>query len=153
MLAHDKTYNKTRATSEDSDQPARPRSLIRVFDLRMCILQSPGYPKTDKREPLSYWVVVQTDLSLCWSHRYYCKFCRALDHMANGHGHSISYKMACASSKYLYQHTRRVIRLGCRPEDASIPLLPRVSSQDSDQNQKTASGQALHCLHWIGLYI
>ena len=29
--AHDKTYNKTCATSEDSDQPAHPRSLIRVF--------------------------------------------------------------------------------------------------------------------------
>ena len=25
---HDKTYNKTKATSEDSDQPAHPRSLI-----------------------------------------------------------------------------------------------------------------------------
>ena len=29
--AHDKTYNKTHAASEDSDQPAHPRSLIRVF--------------------------------------------------------------------------------------------------------------------------
>ena len=29
--AHDKSYNKTCATSEDSDQPAHPRSLIRVF--------------------------------------------------------------------------------------------------------------------------
>ena len=28
---HDKTYNKIRATSEDSDQPAHLRSLIRVF--------------------------------------------------------------------------------------------------------------------------
>ena len=50
--AHEKTYNKTCATSEDSDQPAHPRSLIRVFADRKCILQPPGYPKRDKREPL-----------------------------------------------------------------------------------------------------
>ena len=29
--AHDKTYNKTCATSEDSDQPAHPYSLIRIY--------------------------------------------------------------------------------------------------------------------------
>ena len=28
---HDKTYNKTCATSEDTDQPAHPRSIISVF--------------------------------------------------------------------------------------------------------------------------
>ena len=50
--AHDKTYTKAYATSEDSDQPAYPRSLIRVFADRMCLLQPPGYPKGDKREPL-----------------------------------------------------------------------------------------------------
>ena len=44
----------------------------------MCLLQTPGYPKRGKREPLPYWVDVQTDLSLCWSHRSYCRFCRAL---------------------------------------------------------------------------
>ena len=35
---HDKTYNKTCATSEDSDQPAHPRSLIRVFANRNCLI-------------------------------------------------------------------------------------------------------------------
>ena len=64
--------------SEDSDQPAHPRSLIRVFADRMCLLKPPIYPKRDKREPLPYWVDVQADLSLCWSHRSYCRFCRAL---------------------------------------------------------------------------
>ena len=49
--AHDKTYNKTCATSEDSDQTAHPRSLIRVFTDRICLLQTPGYPKRDKQEP------------------------------------------------------------------------------------------------------
>ena len=48
--AHDKTYNKTCAISEGSDQPAHPRSLIRVFADRMCPLQPPGYPKRDKRK-------------------------------------------------------------------------------------------------------
>ena len=36
--AHDKIYNKTYATSKDSDQPAHPRSLIRIFADRMCLL-------------------------------------------------------------------------------------------------------------------
>ena len=76
---HDKTYNKTCATSEDSDQPAHPRSLIRVLTDRMCLLLSPGYPKRNKQEPLPYWV--GDSLSLCWSRRSYCRFCRALSHM------------------------------------------------------------------------
>ena len=37
--AHGKIYNKTCATSEDSDQTARMRSLISVFADRMCLLQ------------------------------------------------------------------------------------------------------------------
>ena len=79
--AHDETYNKTCATSEDSDQPAHPGSLIRVFTDCMCLLQLPGYPKRDEREPLPYWVDVQADLSLCWSHRSYCRFYLVLAHL------------------------------------------------------------------------
>ena len=45
--AQDKTYNTVCATSKDSDQPAQIRRLIRVFDDRMCLLQPPGYPRTD----------------------------------------------------------------------------------------------------------
>ena len=63
--AHDKTYSKTCATSEDSDQTAHPRSLIRVFADRICLLQSLDYTKKDKREMLSYWVDVQADLCSC----------------------------------------------------------------------------------------
>ena len=62
--AHDKTYNKTCATSEDSGQPAHPRRLIRVLADRMCLLQPPGYPKRDKGEVLPYLVDVQADLRL-----------------------------------------------------------------------------------------
>ena len=69
-------YNKTCATSEDSNQTAR--SLIRFFADRICLLQPRGYPKRDKREQLPYWVDVQPDLSLCWSHRSYYRVCRAL---------------------------------------------------------------------------
>ena len=76
--AHDKAYNKTCVTSKDSDQPAHPHSLIRVFADCMCLLQPPGYLKRDKGEPLSYWVDVQADLSHCWLHRSNCRFCCAL---------------------------------------------------------------------------
>ena len=63
----------TYATSECSDQHAHLRSLIRLFADRICFLQPLGYPNMDKREHLPYWVDVQADLSLCWSHRSYCR--------------------------------------------------------------------------------
>ena len=66
------TYNKTCATSEDSDQPAHPHSLVRVFADRMCLLQPPGYHNRDKQEPLPTWVSVQADLRRSWSYRSYC---------------------------------------------------------------------------------
>ena len=51
---HDKTHNKTCGTSKDSDQPAHPRSLIRISADSMCLLLPPGCPKRDKQEPLPY---------------------------------------------------------------------------------------------------
>ena len=74
---YDKSHRTTkptirRATSEDSDQPAHLRSLIIVIADRMCLLKPPGYPKRDTQEPLPYWVDVQADLCLYWSHRSYC---------------------------------------------------------------------------------
>ena len=77
--AHDKTYNKICATSEVSDQPALTRSLIRVFADRMCRLQPPSCLKRYEREPLLHWKYT-ADLSLCWLHRSYGKYCRALAH-------------------------------------------------------------------------
>ena len=77
--AHDKTYNKTCATSEDSDQPAHPRRLIRVFADHNVPSADPSYPKRVRRELLPY--CVEVDLCLCWSHRSCCRFCRALAHM------------------------------------------------------------------------
>ena len=60
------------------DQPAQPRNLIRVFADRVCLLEPPGYPKTHKQDLLAYQMVVQADLSICWSHRSYRRFCHAL---------------------------------------------------------------------------
>ena len=51
LSQYDKSNNKTCATSEDSDQPAHPRSLIRVFADRMYLLQHPSHPKRDERNP------------------------------------------------------------------------------------------------------
>ena len=49
-----------------------------VFDDCMYLLQLQGYSKRNKQEHLPYWVVVQADLSLCWSQRSYWRFCHAL---------------------------------------------------------------------------
>ena len=44
--AHDQTYKKIFCEkSDDSDQPAHPRSLIKVFPDPMFVLQPQGYPK------------------------------------------------------------------------------------------------------------
>ena len=62
--ANDKTDTNTCATSKYSDQPAQPRSLIRVFTDRMCLLQHSDYRKNGEREPLPYWMDLQAHLSL-----------------------------------------------------------------------------------------
>ena len=51
---------------------------IRVFADRIFRLQPPVYPKRDKWEPLPYWLDAQADLSLCWSHKSFCRFCFGL---------------------------------------------------------------------------
>ena len=62
-VSFDKTYNKICVTSKDSIQPARLHSLFRVFTDCMCLLQPPGYPKREKKEPLPYLVDAQAGLS------------------------------------------------------------------------------------------
>ena len=67
-----------------TDQPVHPHRS--VFADGMCLLkplgyQYWGYPKRDKPEPLSYLVDVQADLSPCWLHRSYRRFCPALAHI------------------------------------------------------------------------
>ena len=77
-------HNKICTTSEDSNQPMHSHSLIKVFTDRICLLQAPGYPKRVEQDHLPNWVDVQADLSLCWPHRSYCRFFRALAHTDMG---------------------------------------------------------------------
>ena len=79
MSVHDKTYKKTCGISKVSDQSAYLGSLIRIFHVPVGFLQPPDYPKRDKGELAM--VDIQADLSLCWSHRSYCRFCRVLAHI------------------------------------------------------------------------
>ena len=82
-MSHRTTKSTIRcATSEDSDQTAHSRSLIRVFADRVCLLQPPGCPKRDKREPLPYWADAQAGLIMCLLQKSYCRFCRALVHIS-----------------------------------------------------------------------
>ena len=65
---HEKMYLLTCAPNEDSNQPAQPRSMIRVVVVRMkniCLLDSPKFAQW------SFWsdcVNVQFDLNLRWAH-------------------------------------------------------------------------------------
>ena len=56
----------------------RNRAVWSVFTDRMYLLKPPDCQKRDKRELLPYWVNVQAEMSLCWSHRSYCRFRFAL---------------------------------------------------------------------------
>ena len=62
-----KTYIRTCVHNEDSNQPAHPRSLIRVSVVRMkqlCIL---GYPKCAQPRFRSDCANAQSDLNLRWA--------------------------------------------------------------------------------------
>ena len=61
-----------------------------IWEHRMCLLQPQGYPKRDEREFLPYEVDVQADLSLCWLHRPYCRFCLALVHICLPNRHLLA---------------------------------------------------------------
>ena len=66
--AHDQTYNKSSATSEDSDQTAHTRSLIWVFTGRMCVFSLKPIQRRINENPCH-----KSELSLCWLHRSYCR--------------------------------------------------------------------------------
>ena len=59
----------------------------------------------NKREPLPYWVDVQTEVSICWSHRPFCRFCRALAHIIRIHmSRNVSKRtFSCATNKDINQ--------------------------------------------------
>ena len=60
------------ATSEDSNQPGHPPSLIRDLAIRMKKAWVLNYPLSAQRRLWSDWADAQADLSLCWAH---CPFC------------------------------------------------------------------------------
>ena len=68
---HDKTYNKTSATSKDSDQPVYPPSSTRVLVCPSFGSQEAVYKAHVIREDWSDCVDAQADKSLCWSHKSY----------------------------------------------------------------------------------
>ena len=95
--AHDKTYNKIcdqRRLCQDCASAQSWQSL------RWSLVPSTacGYPKRDKQVPLSYWVDVHADGRLCWSHRSYCRFCRALAHLLIAF--LKEYRCICVTSNY-----------------------------------------------------
>ena len=67
------------ALSEDSGQPGHPRSLIRVFAVRMKKAWVLSYPLSAQRRPWSDWADAQADLSLRWAQSFCC-FCHEAAH-------------------------------------------------------------------------
>ena len=63
-----KTYLRTCAPSEDSDQPAHSRSLIRTFTRRILDSQGCKVSSWGRRILWSYCAHAQADLSLRWAH-------------------------------------------------------------------------------------
>ena len=62
------------ASSEDSDQPGHPPSLIRVFAVRMKKAWVLIYPLSAQRRLWSDWADAQADLSLRWAHSHIVGF-------------------------------------------------------------------------------
>ena len=79
--AYDKTYNKTCATSNDSDQPVHPPSMTRVFVYPVLDSLEAVEGICDQRRLWSDCADAQDDQSLHWSHKSCCRFCRAMAKM------------------------------------------------------------------------
>ena len=62
------------APSEDSDQPGHPRSLIRVFAVRMKKAWVLSYPLRAQRRLWSDWADAQMVVSLHWAHTHFVGF-------------------------------------------------------------------------------
>ena len=70
----DKTNETACASSEDSDQPGHPPSLIRVFSVCVKKAWVLSYSLSTQWRLWSDWADVQTDLSLCWAHSHFIGF-------------------------------------------------------------------------------
>ena len=99
--AHDKTYSKNWVTSKDSDQSVHPPSMAGVI----------FHPSSDNPESVQgtcdqrrLWLdcaYAQADLSLRWSHKCYCMFCRAMVHIIR----CIYGVLTCSSSVLRFGHS------------------------------------------------
>ena len=77
---HDKTYNKTCVTSKNSDSPVHPPSMTRVLIHPSLDSQEAVEGSCDQQRLWSDCADGQADLSICWWHKSYCRFCCALAH-------------------------------------------------------------------------
>ena len=78
---HDKTNKMAIAPSEDTDQPAHPPSLIRVFAVHLKKHWVLSYPLSALRRLWSDWA----DLSLRWAQRLFCWFYYEVAHIQKVH--------------------------------------------------------------------
>ena len=75
QLGHSFSYKIACASSEDSDQPVHPHSLIRVFAANLKMLWTPlDYSKNTIWRLSSDCVAAQAKLSLRWAHMQFCLF-------------------------------------------------------------------------------
>ena len=79
--AHDKTYNKTCATSNDSGQPVYPPTMARVLVYPSSDSLAALERTCDQRRLWSDCADAQADLSLRCPHKSYRRFCRMLTHI------------------------------------------------------------------------
>ena len=79
-----KTYLRTCAPSEDSDQPAHSRSLIRIFTERFLDIKRCQVSLCGQRELWSDWADAHADLSLRWAHMTEGTFSQIPSHMIRG---------------------------------------------------------------------
>ena len=79
VSVHDKTYNKTCVTSSKySDQPIYLPTMARVMVYPSLDSLEVVEGTCDQQKLWSDCADAQADLSLRWSHKSYCRFCRAL---------------------------------------------------------------------------
>ena len=68
-------------TSEDSDQPGHPPSLIRIFAVHSMTSSGPKLSSRGQRRLWSDWAHAQADLNLRWVHMSFCWFCHEAAHI------------------------------------------------------------------------
>ena len=76
-----KFYNKICVTTKDSNQPFHPPSMARVLVYPSLDSLEAVEDTCNQRKLWSDCMDAQADLSLCWWHKSYCRFCHALAYL------------------------------------------------------------------------